>query len=110
MWYRTSYVHTSRKWKKWGLDVSQKALLLWDVFKADATDLVNAKLDRGPEHWTCHGTKEHDAFIVALRLNYEWCNEKDVKDITITDNESKLSILKTKHEKVMCQIYEYPKS
>lgn len=99
--------------KKLGLDFSQKCLLLWNAFKVQALNLFNA---RWAEHG--HDTKNHDTFIrmaqwkrcKIYRLNHKRIVKWSQKRCNYHKYYSKLSALKPKHGKVMCQIYEYVKS
>ena len=101
-----------------------------DAFKSQTTDLVNTKLDElniervmVPKNMT-HLLQSLDLTTNsamkkvrndALSDYFTYCITRQllkdpVKDVTTIDVDLKLSTLKLKHVKVMCQIYIYLKS
>ena len=55
-------------------------LILWDAFKAQATDFVKTKLDpRGAEHWACRGIQKNMMHMQPLDLTTNGTTKKDGK-------------------------------
>ena len=116
--------------EKMSLDKSQKSLLLWDAFKAQSTGTVLETLEElnivrvmvpknmthllQPLDLTTNGAMKKmekrafsDYFTTCITNKL---TKNPQKDVTTIDVDLKLSTLKPKHGKVMCEVYDYLKS